>query len=79
MYGTWTMTLHRAGYNTTTPGGMRDIQLVAPVVVHWIGHGGGTSNYANHIGVLTLQVPEPHAMLLLGAGLGFLMVLRRVS
>jgi hypothetical protein len=37
------------------------------------------NNRTGHIGILTIQVPEPGAMLLLAAGVGVLVVLRRVS
>jgi hypothetical protein len=77
--GNWTSILHRAGHDTTTPGGMRNIQLVTPALTHWIGTGGQPNYSSGHIGILTLQVPEPHAVLLLAAGAGALVVLRRVS
>jgi len=78
MYGSFTTILHRAGYDTTTPGGVRNLQLVTPAIVQWIGWGGATNNYAGHIGILTLQVPEPSDYLFLGAGLGLLAVLHRM-
>ncbi len=69
--------LHRAGYDTTTPGGVRNIQLVTPALTHWLNSGYRSSTA--HIGVLKIQVPEPHAMLLLAVGVGVLAVLRGVT
>jgi len=77
--GTFTTILHRAGYDTTTPGGVRNLQLVTPVLTQWI-DSYGTQAPTGHIGILTLQVvPEPRAVLLLAVGAGVLVVLRRVS
>jgi len=77
--GTWMTIFRRAGHDTTTPGGARNIQLVTPALTHWIGTGSVPNNFTGHIGVLTLQVPEPHAVLLLAAGAGALLLLRRSS
>jgi hypothetical protein len=57
-------------------GGLGNIQLVTPGLTRW-----GMpfeNNRTGHIGILTIQVPEPHAMLLLAAGLGCLVVFYRV-
>jgi hypothetical protein len=77
--GTWVTILRRAGHDTTTAGGARNIQLVTPALTHWIGTGSTPNNFTGHIGILTLQVPEPHAVLLLAAGAAFLVVLRRMN
>jgi hypothetical protein len=70
--------LHRTGFDTTTPGGVRNLQLVTPGIVHWIGT--GTQTHTGHIGVLTLQItPEPGAILLLAAGGCVLALLYRVN
>jgi len=54
------------------PGGVRKIQLVTPALTHW-----SLSNHTGHIGILKIQVPEPNAVVLLAAGLGLLLALRR--
>jgi hypothetical protein len=77
--GTCVTIFHRAGHDTSTPGGVRNIQLVTPTLTHWIGTGSPTDNFTGHIGVLTLQVPEPHGLFLLAVGVGALVVLRRAS
>ncbi len=75
----WVTTFRRAGHDTSTPGGVRNIQLVTPGLTHWIGSESPSDSFGGHIGVLTLQVPEPHGLLLLAVGAGALVVLRRVS
>jgi len=75
--GVYTTVLHRAGFDTVTSGGVRNIQLVTPTLTHWIGPGYQT--HTAQIGILTLQVPEPGAMLLLAAGAGVLGLLYRAS
>jgi hypothetical protein len=77
--GAWMTILHRAGHDTSTPGGVRNIQLVTPALTHWIGSRSPSDSFSGHIGILTLQVPEPHGVLLLAVGAGALVVLRRVS
>jgi len=70
--------LHRGGYDISTSGGARNIQLVTPNLVHWIGP--GTQTHVGHIGVLTLEiVPEPGAILMLAGGGGILALLYRAS
>jgi hypothetical protein len=76
LYDGFPTIIRRAGYDTTTSGGVRNIQLVTPSLTHWQG---GLSN-TGHIGILKLQiVPEPRSVLLLAAAVGVLVVLRRVS
>jgi hypothetical protein len=69
--GVYQSVLHRAGFDTTTPGGVRNIQLVTPSVVHWVGPGFQT--HTAHVGILTMQIsPEPSALLLLATGGGLI-------
>jgi hypothetical protein len=74
--GDFTTILHRAGHDTTTPGGVRNLQLVTPALTHWVSP--GFQDHTGHIGILKLQItPEPGALLLLAAGAGALALLRR--
>jgi hypothetical protein len=82
--GAFPTILHRTGFDTTsmvaTPMGsttVRNIQLVTPTLTHWIGPGYQT--HTGHIGILTLQVPEPGHVALLAAGACALVLLRRSS
>jgi len=80
--GAFTTVLHRAGYDTkpgVTPSGywLRNIQLVTPALTHWIGP--GSQDHTGHIGILKIRLPEPHAVLLLAAGAGTLLVLQRAN
>jgi hypothetical protein len=69
---------HEAGFDTTTPGGVRNIQLVTPMLTHWIGV--GFQGHDGQIGILKLRiVPEPSAILMLAAGAGVLALLYRAS
>jgi len=70
-----TIALDPAGCDSTTDG-VRNIQLVTPALTHWI----GGDYHTGHIAILKMEfVPEPHAVLLLAAGVGALVVLRRGS
>jgi hypothetical protein len=70
--------LHRAGFDTTTSGGVRNIQLVTPALTHWIRS--SHQFHTGHIGILDLRiVPEPGALLLLVVGGGVLVLSGRVS
>jgi hypothetical protein len=74
--GVFSSTMRRAGYDNRTSMGIGNIQLVTPSLTHW---SRGFWN-TGHIGILKLEIaPEPHAMLLLAAGVGVLMLLRRAS
>ncbi|MDH3519481.1 MAG: PEP-CTERM sorting domain-containing protein, partial [Myxococcales bacterium] len=75
--GIYTTILHRAGYDTVTPGGVRNLQLVTPALTHWIGP--GWQDHTGHIGILTLQVPEPGRVALFAAGIAALLLLHRAS
>jgi len=76
--GIFTTILHRAGYDATTPGGARNIQLVTPALTHWVGS--GFQDHTGHVGILKLTIaPEPSALLALAAGLGMLILLRRAA
>lgn len=58
---------HQAGYDITTAGGARNIQLVTPQLVHIIGP--GFSTHAGQIAILNLVItPEPGKLFLLAAG-----------
>jgi hypothetical protein len=65
-----------AGYDNRSPMGLGTIQLVTPFLAHW-----ATSPAPDHVaGIASLRihfVPEPHAALLLAAGVGLLAALRR--
>ena len=67
-----------AGYDNRSPMGVGAIQLVTPFLAHW-----ATSPAPDHVaGVASLRIqfaPEPHATLLLAAGVGLLAALRRSS
>jgi len=75
--GSFTTILHRTGYDTTTPGGVRNLQLVTPALTHWSRP--GFEDHTGHIGILTLQVPEPAHVALFAAGVGALVLLHRAS
>ena len=76
--GSFTTVLHRQGYDTTTPGGIRNIQLVTPSLTHWKRDHGRPFNHTGHIGILKLQlVPEPNSVLMLAVGTGALLLLHR--
>jgi len=75
-YDGFSTTMRRAGYDQRTPLGFGNIQLVTPSLTHWQ----DGMNNTGHIGILKLQiVPEPGDVLLLAAGTGVLVVLRRSS
>jgi len=67
-----------AGYDNRSPMGLGTIQLVTPFLAHW-----ATSPAPDHVaGIASLRIhfaPEPHAALLLAAGVGLLTALRRSS
>ncbi|MDH3521691.1 MAG: PEP-CTERM sorting domain-containing protein, partial [Myxococcales bacterium] len=75
--GIYTTILHRAGFDTVTGSGARNIQLVTPTLTHWIGI--GFQSHTGQMGILNLRVPEPGALLLLAAGAGVLGLLYRMS
>ena len=77
--GSFTTSFRRSGYDTTTPGGVRNIQLVTPTLTHWkLGHG-RPFNHTGHIAILKIQlVPEPSSLALFAAGAGALLLLHRV-
>lgn len=75
-YDCFSTVLRRAGYDNRTPLGVGNIQLVTPSLTHWW----SGWNHTGHIGILKLHLaPEPGSLLLLAAGAGVLVVLRRVS
>jgi hypothetical protein len=75
----FTTILRRTGYDNRTPGGLGNIQLVTPALTYWDGKNTGYWDDTGHIGVLTIQVPEPCAVLLLAAGASALVGLRNMS
>jgi hypothetical protein len=74
----FTTSLWRTGYDNRTPQGKGNIQLVTPTLTHWL-NGYPFEHHTAQVGMLTIQVPEPGAILLLAAGAGVLVFLRRVS
>jgi hypothetical protein len=80
MAGSFTTSFRRSGYDTTTPGGVRNIQLVTPTLTHWKRDHGRPFNHTGHIAILKIQlVPEPTPLALLAAGAGALLLLHRLS
>lgn len=76
--GAFTTSMHRTGYDDRTAQGLGNIQLVTPTLTHWVN--GSPGNHSGQIGVLTLHfVPEPGVGLLLVAGAGALVWLRRAG
>jgi hypothetical protein len=78
LQGTFPTILERAGYDSRTAMGGGVVQLVSPMLTHWVG--AGESSTAG-IGIMNLSfVPEPSSAVMLGAGaalLGLLAVARR--
>lgn len=79
--GAFTTSMKRTGYDHRTSMGLGTIQLVTPALTHWIDASAeAPGNHTGQIGVLTLHfVPEPGAGLLLAAGAGVLVWLRRAG
>jgi hypothetical protein len=75
--GAYYTSIWRTGYDNRTAGGKGNIQLVTPTLTHWLSPGYNT--HTAQVGLLTLQVPEPGAVLLLAAGSGLLGLLYWVS
>jgi hypothetical protein len=75
--GAYATSLWRTGYDNRTAGGKGAIQLVTPTLTHWLSPGWNT--HSAQTGMLRIQVPEPGAVLLFGAGAGLLVLLRTVS
>jgi hypothetical protein len=77
--GSLTTSFQRSGYDTTTAGGARNIQLVTPTLTHWKRGHGRPFNHTGHIAVLKIQlVPEPSGLAMLAAGAGALLLLHGV-
>ncbi len=76
--GSYATSLQRSGYDTTTPGGVRNIQLVTPTLTHWARGHGRPFNHTGHIAILRIQlVPEPGGLALIAAGACALLLLHR--
>jgi hypothetical protein len=76
--GSYATTLQRSGYDTTTPGGARNIQLVTPTLTHWARAEGTVLNHTGHIAILKIRlVPEPTGLATIAAGACALLMLRR--
>jgi hypothetical protein len=76
--GSFTTSFRRTGYDTTTPGGVRNIQLVTPTLTHWKRGHGRPFNHTGHIAILNIQlVPEPNGLVMLAAGACSLLLLHR--
>jgi len=77
--GSFTTSFQRSGYDTTTPGGARNIQLVTPTLTHWKRGHGRPFNHTGHIAIINIQlVPEPSRLAMFAAGAGALLILHRV-
>ncbi|MCH8890847.1 MAG: hypothetical protein IH827_07205 [Myxococcales bacterium] len=76
--GSLTTSFRRSGYDTTTPGGVRNIQLVTPTLTHWKRGHGRPFNHTGHIAILKIQlVPEPSGLAMFSAGVCALLLLQR--
>lgn len=76
--GSLTTSFRRSGYDTTTPGGVRNIQLVTPTLTHWKRGHGRPFNHTGHIAILKIQlVPEPSGLAMFSAGGCALLLLHR--
>ena len=74
--GSLSTSFQRSGYDTTTPSGVRKIQLVTPTLTHWKRGHGRPFNHTGHIAVLQIQlVPEPSSLAMLAAGAAALLLL----
>jgi hypothetical protein len=77
--GEYATSIWRTGYDNRNASGIGRIQLVTPTITHWLSVGGGLDTHSAQVGLLTIQVPEPGAVLLLAAGGGILGLLYWVS
>jgi hypothetical protein len=76
--GSYATSLQRSGYDTTTPGGVRNIQLVTPTLTHWARGHGRPFNHTGHIAILRIQlVPEPGGLAMIAVGACALVLLHR--
>jgi hypothetical protein len=70
----------RTGYDNRTHNGEGTIQLVSPVMTHWLATSPGFQYATVGVGILTLTfAPEPTKVLMLGAGLSLLALLYRAG
>ena len=73
LQGTFPTVFQRNGYDDRTPMGSGVIQMVSPMLTHWIGAG---ENSFGAIGILKLTFgPEPSEWAMLASGLGMLAIL----
>lgn len=76
--GSLSTSFRRSGYDTTTPGGVRNIQLVTPALTHWKRGHGRPFNHTGHIARLKIRlVPEPSGLVMFSAGVCALLLLQR--
>lgn len=76
--GSYATILRRSGYDTTTPGGVRNIQLVTPALTHWARNQERPSYHTGHIAILKIRlVPEPSSLAMFAAGVGALLLRHR--
>jgi hypothetical protein len=78
--GSYPTVLERKGYDSRTVMGAGVIQLVSPMLTHWVGEG---ESATGEIGMMTIEfAPEPSSSIMLGAGaalLGLIVHARRRS
>lgn len=73
--GTFPTHLARTGYDDRTEYGSGVIQLVSPMLTHWVGAGQSSTG---SVAILKLHfAPEPHQWVMLGGGLGLLALVYR--
>jgi hypothetical protein len=75
VHGPFPTVFARHGFDNRIGTGWGVIQLVTPMLTRWTGP---SRNYETaSIGVMRLHIPEPHAWLMLAAGLSMLALLSR--
>jgi hypothetical protein len=80
--GPFTTIMARAGFDNRDPKGYGEIQMVSPMLTRWIYRSGNRTfvDFTGGIGIMRIHfTPEPHAWMLLGAGLSLLGLLYRAN